>query len=249
MWEAPWAALTLGLGGSACVLVLRRAISIRYLGNGQLGTVVATAAFLMLLIGSLAPWPLYVQYLELPLAAPALMAIGAPGLWSSRCIHWCLTRRRSLLLAAGLFIAGMGLTSGRSRENSGSALWELDNYNTVTAEIARLSKPGDAVLSLWPGYVFGAQRRHIPGFENHFALRVSLKVPGESRERFHLGTPRLFIKSLMKTGTSLVVLGAWPKDFANAATDGEKLELERLLRSQFEPVFEREGVQVYRAYQ
>jgi len=104
------------------------------------------------------------------------------------------------------------------------------------ADVRRLSDPGDVVASFWPGYVFGAGRRYLPGMENQFAIGVSEELTAAEKARYHIADRRSLMDAFRTRGPRLVVFGTWMNEINTALDDRQMLELLQVFQAEYEVV-------------
>ena len=85
--------------------------------------------------------------------------------------------------------------------------WRVDRILEVSRAIDRLTRPGDTVISLWPGYLFQTHAVPLPSLESDFSLPIAAKVSPELRRRYHLLTVAELDDEIASHRTQLVVLG------------------------------------------
>ena len=85
--------------------------------------------------------------------------------------------------------------------------WTLSRVTSVSRAIDELTRPGEQVISFWPGYVFGTHANSYPGFEDHFGIFVAGRLSEEQRERYHLLTAPAMVEILHQQRVPLVVIG------------------------------------------
>jgi hypothetical protein len=95
-----------------------------------------------------------------------------------------------------------GLTNQADAPN-----WTLEQATAVARAIDELSRPGEQVVSFWPGYLFGSQASPYPGFENNFGVFVGRRLSAELREKYHILTPAAMTEIIELHRAPLVVIG------------------------------------------
>ena len=92
--------------------------------------------------------------------------------------------------------------------NQGGPLhWKLKNLRTAAQEINRIARPGESVISTWPGYLVETTAEIYPGLENHFAISISHKLSPAERKRFHVISRQGFVDLVQDRAAPIVVLG------------------------------------------
>jgi phage shock protein PspC (stress-responsive transcriptional regulator) len=85
--------------------------------------------------------------------------------------------------------------------------WTLPQVTAVSNAIDTLARPGEQVISFWPGYLFAAQASPYPGFENDFGMYVARKLTAEQREKYHILTPAAMMEIFDDHRVRLIVIG------------------------------------------
>jgi hypothetical protein len=183
------------------------------------------------LLGCMAPDPVYDQYFTAPLVTLAL-PLAAAGLE-----RLTGARPRGLAVAAGCAAAVAVLVLGLQRPGMDpDPVWSFESYDRVTREIRQRSGPGDMVFSFWPGYVFGADRRHFTGMENQFAIGVSEKLTPAEKARYRIADRQRLMDGFRMRTPRLVVLGTWMNEINTALDDEQMRELLTVFQGEYEIV-------------
>jgi len=95
-----------------------------------------------------------------------------------------------------------GLERAKDKED-----WRVQRIVEVSHAIDGLTRPGETVISLWPGYLFQTHTVPLPSMESDFSLPVAAKVSPERRLRYHLLTTEELDEQIARHRTRLVVLG------------------------------------------
>ncbi|HPF70436.1 MAG TPA: hypothetical protein PLQ13_07185 [Candidatus Krumholzibacteria bacterium] len=185
----------------------------------------------VLLLAAMAPDPVHAQYFTSPLVI-ALLPLATAGLARLG----ASSRRQGLAAAAAALVVGGGLLGVLRPGMVRDPLWSLANYDQVVADIQARTRPGDTVFSFWPGYVFGADRRYLPGMENQFAIGVSEALDAEQRRRFHVAGRHELARAFAAREPALVVLGAWMNEVNTALDDHQMTELLAVFHAQYDAV-------------
>ncbi|MGA7463115.1 MAG: hypothetical protein WBW69_22965, partial [Candidatus Korobacteraceae bacterium] len=85
--------------------------------------------------------------------------------------------------------------------------WTLAQVTEVSKAIDSLTRPGEEVVSFWPGYLFASQAKPYPGFENDFGLVVARKLSAAQQDEYHLLTPAAMLKIFDSHRARLIVVG------------------------------------------
>ncbi|MGK5092129.1 hypothetical protein WDW89_08990 [Deltaproteobacteria bacterium TL4] len=168
---------------------------------------------LITFLGSSAlPYPLHQQYFTAPLM-PFYLPFIAYG------VGFILTKRNGdkfclLLIIVGLIFV-VPHTTRESLRNSERDVWKISEYNRVSQYLKTHSSRKDRILSFWPGYQFEAQRNYYPGTENSFGIRVAGKLAYDLAESYHLLTKERIFELVHNQVPTIVLVGAWMKEFHN----------------------------------
>jgi len=85
--------------------------------------------------------------------------------------------------------------------------WTVARVRQVSTTIDRYAKPGELVLSWWPGYLVESHARAVPGFENHFGVALAGQLTLAERGRYRLVSPEEAQVLFGRRGTRVVVTG------------------------------------------
>jgi hypothetical protein len=194
---------TLEAGASLQVtLLLAVSLAGRY-ASGRVrppgGLALALAAWLGLV--SLLPTPTYLQYFSIIvpfLIVAALASLPAVISWARE--RFGTTQPRAIRAAAWLaviaYLAPAPVDVYRYAYSGADVpgiwgperaeRWTVAQVRRVSATIDRHAKPGEPVLSWWPGYLVESHARAVPGFENQFGLALAGQLTPEERGRYRL---------------------------------------------------------------
>ena len=165
------------------------ALTYRRLPGPRVWFAMCIAAAIVVL--SALPTPAYEQYFCV--AVPFLI-VGAVS------FAWNIARSRAgrlallVVLLANLSFLGFDL---RRYTSTGTGLigllppttaadWRLQSVRDISRELDRQTQPGDAVLSLWPGYLFESHAVCIPGMETHVGLSIAGKLTAAQLTRYRI---------------------------------------------------------------
>jgi 4-amino-4-deoxy-L-arabinose transferase-like glycosyltransferase len=84
----------------------------------------------------------------------------------------------------------------------------------VRDRIDARTRPGEQVLSSWPGYLFGSHVISVPGFENQFAP-ITVRDAGPGSRRYRLGSIEDVRRAIDTGRTRLVVWRNWVQRMRN----------------------------------
>ena len=85
--------------------------------------------------------------------------------------------------------------------------WTLAQVTEVSKTIDSLTRPGEEVISFWPGYLFTSHATPYPGFESDFGVVVARKISQEQREKYHVLTPAAMFEIFDDHRAGLIVVG------------------------------------------
>jgi hypothetical protein len=188
----------------------------------------AIAIAAVLGVVSLLPTPTYPQYFS---TLVPFLVVGTLELVhvvrSSGTIGYDQRRRmlQAVALAAVLCYLAVGLYAleqsvdapQRSRQISG-----IRTAQAVADAIDKHARPGEEVLSFWPGYLYGTHAKPVPGFENDFgALAVeSGRLSSNRAARYKLLSFDGMQQAIRSRRARLVVLATPPASLPPSAING-----------------------------
>jgi uncharacterized membrane protein len=85
--------------------------------------------------------------------------------------------------------------------------WTVAQVTEVSKTIDSLTRPGEEVISFWPGYLFTSQATPYPGFENDFGVTVARKISPDQQEKYHVLTPATMFEIFDDHRAGLIVIG------------------------------------------
>lgn len=170
-------------------------------------------------LASALPSPAYFQYFTM--ATPFLI-VGAMHLAeAARKVEGnasgVLERAGSLLAIAYLAVAPLdiyryvawGKDVPGAMESERAEDWTLETAAEIARQVQVRTRPGEEVLTWWPGHLIGTQAGVVPGMENHFAQEIDHKLTAEERERYGIVTSGEIAGWIENGRTRVVVLGRW----------------------------------------
>ena len=172
----------------------------------------ATWIALVIIVVSLLPTPTFHQYFAI--ALPFLIPGAALLVWDAVQTRSAIAPALALLVLYLLFlpydlyrytVTGKGVIGILSP--SKAVNWRLDTVLEISRQLQQLSRPGELVLSFWPGYIFQTDAACVPGMENHSALYCSNKLTPGQRRMFHIPSNAGIEAGLARHSPCLVVLG------------------------------------------
>ena len=172
----------------------------------------------LLLLVSLLPTPVYVQYACIPVPfmivnAALLVAdlIGKPGAET-------ITGRRlkgvlALLLAVYVAVSAAEVhrdVIGRDTPLLRADDWRIPTINRVARAIDReITAANPLVITWWPGYLIESKAKILPGTENHFNLWYSIHLTPDETGRYKYISSEELAWHIMHHTANVVVLGNW----------------------------------------
>jgi hypothetical protein len=132
------------------------------------------------------------------------------------------TRPLAVLLSAAYILMGAGDYSHYLRSGSGvPGLMQMTpvasdlkpaNLRRVSEHIAALVRPGEEVISTWPGYIVDSPARPVPRLNDHFCLFFAALMDAP-RARHYLLLPKADLITMIRERTTrVVVVGHWTLD-------------------------------------
>jgi hypothetical protein len=79
----------------------------------------------------------------------------------------------------------------------------------VTAWIDANTRPGDEVLTSWPGYLLGSHAVAVPGFENQYGPVTARAIGPGGAQRYDLGSIEDVRRAIRGRRTRLVIWRNW----------------------------------------
>jgi hypothetical protein len=197
-------------------------------GPRRAGRITALALGVFL-AACMTPDPVYDQYFTAPLVLPALplAAVGMQRLVGRD------PRRAASAVGLALLLGGGVMALGRPGMDPDPA-WSYSAYREVVADIEAVTDPGDVVLSFWPGYVYGAGRRCLPGLENQFGVGVSEKLDRRELVRYRIADRRRLMDAFGRREARIVVLGTWMNEINTALDDPQMIELLQVFQANYQ---------------
>jgi len=192
------------LGAGISTYVLRR----------RLPFALTIAAFLVLV--SLAPTPTYAQYVciavpflvvgVIELAAVLRSKIDAGGERAVKAVLVAGVATYVLLGAADVY-----RFTARNPENRIGAVQD------VATLVAANTRPGEEVVTGWPGYLFGSSAIPAAGLENDFAPHEASFLSAEKAHRYRMATVADVAAMIRTHRTRLVVAKTWENNLPPVA--------------------------------
>jgi hypothetical protein len=85
----------------------------------------------------------------------------------------------------------------------------IGDIERVAAVVDRHTSPGEAVLSAWPGYLYGSGAVQLPGMENDFAPAIASSLSEDRARHYRLLTARGVEQAIASHRVRVVVFKLW----------------------------------------
>jgi hypothetical protein len=187
------------VGAAAVLLLLRHPLPLAL----YVGALVALASFL--------PTPSYTQYFSVTVPFLIVTVAEAADVLADR-----VTRADPQLwraLAAAGAIAVLAYVGLSNLELNGYAHYirptEINASKRVTAWIDAHTRPGEQVLTSWPGYLLGSHALAVPGFENQYGPVTARTTGRVGAKRYKLGSIEDVRQAIRTRRTRVVVWRNW----------------------------------------
>jgi 4-amino-4-deoxy-L-arabinose transferase-like glycosyltransferase len=210
-----WLLLTGGDGNGAQVMLLLLAV---FMLVRRSGYVTSEARFALALSFALAilcflPNPPFVQYLCVILPFLILFVATGLGQWAAH---------KGNVAAAGCVgvtvFAVLGVMSANRFLNSGELVagvldpkfateWRIPSILAVSAAVNERVRPGEQVLSLWPGYLFESKSVPFVGLENNAGTYVAEVLTPVQQKKFRILSSATILGDIAAGKPRVVVLG------------------------------------------
>jgi hypothetical protein len=103
-------------------------------------------------------------------------------------------------LITGINVIGIG---GPARARN----WRIPAISAVSRAIDEQIRPGERVMSLWPGYIFQSKAEPYAGLENNSATYFADRLSPAQQARYHILSPRSIQADIAAHVPRLVVVG------------------------------------------
>jgi hypothetical protein len=151
-------------------------------------------------VASLTPTPTYPQYFAV--LVPFLIVAGTEGLGLVRS-----PRPLAVAVAVAAFaVLGLRDVVRFAHDHRPEAIAGVED---VAAVVQRNTRPGEHVLSSWPGYLFGTHARPVEGTENAYAAHEAARFSDEDAHRYRMATAEDVERMIRERRTRLVVVKRW----------------------------------------
>ena len=196
------AANLLGLGsadhalGVQFALLLLGSLAALWLLRGRLAFPAALAISLGL--ASFLPTPTYVQYFCVVVPYLVLLAVELAA-----------RRPRVALVALAAYAAAGGVALAHDVQTKPLLKPSIRSVERVAATVESRTRPGETVLSGWPGYVFGTHAQAVPGYTNQFAPAAAAKISPHEAKRVHVLSEQELEALIERRRVRLVVERNW----------------------------------------
>jgi hypothetical protein len=218
-----WVFLAPGDGNGAQMLLLTLgAVLVLRSTKPSPATRLALAIALVLGVICILPTPPFVQYFCVLLPFLILFAVTCLAAWSDRTQKRALACVAAVILFAGLALGLLqrflltGYQVAGILDPAAAADWRISSVTAVSKAVDARIRPGEQVLSLWPGYLFQSQAMPSAGLETNAGTYLADRLTHEQQNRFHILSAAEIIQDITAGKPRLVVLGnyeyALPQD-------------------------------------
>lgn len=176
-----------------CWLLIIASVFVLIFGTQSVAAKRSLALGLSLALISLLPTPTYLQYfcLAVPFLVTATVC-AVSGAVDQAQSNW--GKSLVVVASAGLVLTciGLSLAKGQYQQYTngipGMRLisWKWETASRVSGAIDEMTRPGEAVLSSWPGYIFDSKASAFPGTENQSGLAVSAALSRAQLDRYRI---------------------------------------------------------------
>ncbi len=167
---------------------------------------------------SLLPTPSYTQYFCLCVPFLIVSCLCASGAWLKRA--GASDRRQpaaATFALVALFAAASawdyqrfcetGISVGGIHTADKAINWKIDTVLSVSRAIDAMIRPGERVLSLWPGYIFESRATPFPGLENNTGREIADSFSPAQLAHYHVVSREGVERALSRHDPRLVVVG------------------------------------------
>jgi hypothetical protein len=105
----------------------------------------------------------------------------------------------------GFFVTGKNVIDQSPNELTRN--WRRETVARVSGAIEMLARPGEKVLSFWPGYVFETSAFPYSGLECDSGLTFSAKLSSEQLARYHIASRGQIETAIQSRTPRIVVVG------------------------------------------
>lgn len=199
----------------ACFILLVLIRSRRVDGEARL----ALALGLSLSLVSLLPTPTFVQYFCVTIPFFIVFIVCSMSRLLDSLTDGADRRRMLVLCTAALLIFVMAAAPDYSRflmtgnhvigvwGQERARNWRISDITAVSEAIDKKIHPAEAVLSLWPGYIFQSKAQPYAGLENNSATHFADQLSPAELNRYHILSPRQIEADIAARVPRLVVVG------------------------------------------
>jgi hypothetical protein len=191
----------------ATVLLVRRPVYVT--AEARLALTIALVLSLLCLL----PSPPFVQYFSVVVPFFALFVATGVSSWAAK--SRIAARAGAAMLAVFVLIAvpsaNRFLITGEQVAGVPDPKFAGDRRIASVLEVSKAidvrTTPGEAVLSLWPGYLFESHAMPVAGLESNAGTYMARVLTGAQQEKFHILSPEAIIAAIGARKPRLVVLG------------------------------------------
>ena len=149
-------------------------------------------------IASFLPTPTYVQYFCVVVPYLVLLAVEAAARWP-----------RAVLAGLAAYAAAGGVAFAHDVRTEPLLKPSVRSVERVSDVVQARTRPGETVLSGWPGYLFGTHADAVSGYTNQFAPVAAAKVSARQAARLHVLSEHGIKRLIERRVPRLVVERNW----------------------------------------
>ena len=174
------------VGAAAALWLLRRRLPF------------AAAVGVSLGIASFLPTPTYVQYFCVVVPYLVLLAVEVAARWP-----------RAVLVGIAAYAVAGAVAFSHDVRTEPLLKPSVRSVERVSDAVQGRTRPGEEVLSGWPGYLFGTHADAVPGYTNQFAPVAAAKVSPREAARVHVLSEQEIERLIERRVPRLVVERNW----------------------------------------
>ena len=158
----------------------------------------AAAVGVSLGIASFLPTPTYVQYFCVVVPYLVLLTVEVAARWP-----------RGICVGIAAYAAAGGVAFVHDVRTEPLLKPSVRSVERVSNAVQSRTRPGEEVLSGWPGYLFGTHADAVSGYTNQFAPAAAAKVSAREAARVHVLSEQEIERLIERRVPRLVVERNW----------------------------------------
>jgi hypothetical protein len=214
------ASVTVGSKGNGTQLAVLLVVSSIAIRRKRLSDAARLSYWIAISLGfiSLLPTPAYGQYLCVIVpflvvgvaCSLADLAISVSQSQRSRAVFLMLCGLTAYMVIPitdyeGFFATGKNVIA--HSPNEGPRDWRLETVSRVSVAIDTLARPGERIVSFWPGYVFATSAFPYAGLECDSGLTFSAELSPEKLAKYHIASRGQIETDIQSRIPRIVVVG------------------------------------------